>query len=41
MAALTLAHFLPVDEYGSGSVDRVIGGDRFRRIGLTPLERVF
>jgi hypothetical protein len=33
--------FLPVEEYGSGPVDRVIGGNRFERIGLTPLERVF
>ena len=33
--------FLPVHEYGSGPVDHEIGGSRFERSGLTPLERVF
>src|SRR5712692_3354081 len=32
---------LPVHEYGSGPVDHEIGGSRFERSGLTPLERVF
>jgi hypothetical protein len=33
--------FLPADEYGSGPVDREIGGSCFGRSSLTPLERVF
>ena len=32
---------LPVDEYGSGPGDPEIGGSRFERSGVTPLERVF